>query len=157
MQRASARSSLEGIEAGNNEFRRALELFPLSNHQNYQLLFTHALFQHQRMLGLSHTIFVPIPPASELTMPTPIGSREIRCRLVQDLLACRLDDGMSPDAFLMECSSVLSSQVKSDVQTRHEILTLRCEVQTQSYETGVGVPAEIRCDQTAAGICDSVP
>jgi signal transduction histidine kinase/tetratricopeptide (TPR) repeat protein len=132
MQRASARASLEGIEAGNNEFRRALELYPLSNHQNYQLFFTHALFQHQRVLGLSHTIFVPIPPASELTMPTPNGSREIRCRLVQDLLACWLEDGITPDASLLNCSSVLSSQVKSDVQTRHEILMLRCEVQTQS-------------------------
>ena len=128
MQRASARSSLLGIEAGDNEFRRALELFPLSNHQNYQLLFTHALFQHQRMLGLSHTIFVPVPQMSELTMPTPNGSREVRCRLVQDLLSCRLDEGMSPDPFLMECSSVLASQVKSDVQTRHEILTLRCDL-----------------------------
>ena len=128
MQRASARSSLLGIEAGDNEFRRALELFPLSNHQNYQLLFTHALFQHQRMLGLSHTIFVPVPQMSELTMPTPNGSREIHCRLVQDLLACRLDEGVTPDAFLMECSSVLASQVKSDVQTRHEILTLRSEL-----------------------------
>lgn len=128
MQRASARSSLLGIEAGDNEFRRALELFPLSNHQNYQLLFTHALFQHQRMLGLSHTIFVPIPQMSELTMPTPNGSREIRGRLLQDLLACRLDEGLTPDAFLMECSSVLASQVKSDLQTRHEILTLRYDL-----------------------------
>ena len=131
MQRANARSSMEGIEAGENEFRRALELFPLSNHQNYQLFFTHALFQHQRIPGLSHTIFVPIPPISELTMATPIGSREIRCRLLQDLLTCRLDDGMPPDGLLLECSSVLSSQVKSDVQTRHEILTLRCDLQTQ--------------------------
>ena len=130
MQRASARSSLLGIEAGDNEFRRALELCPLSNHQNYQLLFTHALFQHQRMLGLSHTIFVPVPPMSELTMPTPNGSREVRCRLVQDLLSCRLDEGMTPDTFLMECSSVLASQVKSDVQTRHEILTLRCDLKS---------------------------
>jgi signal transduction histidine kinase len=130
MQRASARSSLEGIEAADNEFRRALELFPVSNHQSYQLFFTHALFQHQRILGLSHTIFVPIPPISELTMPTPNGSREIRCRLLQDLLACRLDDGMMPDALLLECSSVLSSQLKSDVQTRHEILTLRCDLKS---------------------------
>ena len=130
MQRSSARSSLEGIEAGDNEFRRALDLFPLSNHQNYQLFFTHALFQHQRILGLSHTIFVPIPPISELTMPTPNGSREIRCRLLQELLACRLDDGMMPDAPLLECSAVLSSQVKSEVQTRHEILTLRSDLQT---------------------------
>ncbi len=130
MQRASARSSLEGIEAGDNEFRRALELFPLNNHQTYQLFFTHALFQHQRILGLSHTIFVPIPPISELTMPTPNSSREIRCRLLQDLLACRLDDGMMPDALLLECSSVLSSQVMSDVQTRHEILTLRCDLKS---------------------------
>jgi signal transduction histidine kinase len=128
MQRASARSSLLGIEAGDNEFRRALELFPLNNHQNYQLLFTHALFQHQRVLGLSHTIFVPVPQMSELTMPTPSGSREIRCRLVQDLVACRLDEGMTPDAFLMECSAILASQVKSDVQTRHEILTLRSDL-----------------------------
>ena len=130
MQRASARASLEGIEAGDNEFRRALEVFPVSNHQSYQLFFTHALFQHQQILGLSHTIFVPIPPISELTMPTPNGSREIRCRLLQDLLACRLDDGIMPDALLLECSSVLSSQVKSDVQTRHEILTLRCDLKS---------------------------
>jgi signal transduction histidine kinase/CheY-like chemotaxis protein len=65
---------------------------------------------------------------SELTMPTPNGSREIRCRLVQDLLTSRLDDGLTPDAFLMECSSVLASQVKSEVQTRHEILTMRCDL-----------------------------
>lgn len=130
MQRASARSSMLGIEAGDNEFRRALELFPLSNHQNYQLLFTHALFQHQRMLGLSHTIFVPVPQMSELTMPTPNGSREIRCRLVQDLVACRLEEGMAPDAFLMECSAILASQIKSDVQTRHEVLTLQCELKS---------------------------
>jgi signal transduction histidine kinase len=63
-------------------------------------------------------------------MPTPNGSREIRCRLLQDLLACRLDDGIMPDALLLECSSVLSSQVKSDVQTRHEILTLRCDLKS---------------------------
>ncbi len=130
MQRASARSSLLGIEAGDNEFRRALQLFPLSNHQNYQLLFTQALFQHQRMLGLSHTIFVPVPQMSELTMPTPNGSREVRCRLVQDLVACRIEEGMMPDAFLMECSAILASQVKSDVQTRHEVLTLQCELKS---------------------------
>lgn len=128
MQRASARAGLMGIEAARNEFRRALELFPLSNHQNYHLLFTHALFQHQRMLGLSHTIFVPVPQMSELTMPTPNCSREIRCRLVQDLITCQLNDGMRPDALLMECSSVLASQVKSDVQTRHEILTIRYDM-----------------------------
>jgi signal transduction histidine kinase len=131
MQRAYARSSLEGIEAGQNEFQRALEIFPLSNHRNYQLLFTRALFQHQRILGLSHTIFVPVPRVSELTMPNPNSSREISCRLLQDLLACRLDDGMPPDPALLECSAVLASQLKSDVQTRHEILTLRCNLQTE--------------------------
>lgn len=134
MQRASARSSLLGIEAGENEFRRALELFPLSNPQNYHLLFTHALFQHQRMLGLSHTVFVPVPQMSELTMPIPDGSREIRCRLVQDLLASRLDYGMIPHVDLLECSSMLSAQVKSDVQTRHDILALRCDLQTQNQK-----------------------
>lgn len=48
MQRAGAKSSLEGIEAGDNDFRRALELFPLSNHQSYQLFLRTPCFSTSR-------------------------------------------------------------------------------------------------------------
>ena len=61
MQRSAAYACHSGIEHGVDDFRGALEMFPVTVTADIQLLFTQALFFRQKLLGVEQTAFIPIP------------------------------------------------------------------------------------------------
>ena len=137
MQRSAARACLSGIEEGVTDFRKAMEIFPVTVTADIQLLFTQALFFRQKLLGVEQTAFIPIPAQMDHDGKYLEVDQNIRLRLLCDVAASRVDaDGPASEPLLL-CAPMLPLTTSHDLCARMELISLKSQ-SNHSEEKSIG-------------------
>jgi signal transduction histidine kinase len=135
MQRSGARACHSGIEDGVTDFRKAMEMLPVTVTADIQLLFTQALFFRQKLLGVDQTAFILIPAQMDHNGKYLDVDQNIRMRLLCDVATSRVDsDGGFAEPLLL-CTPMLPLTTSHDLYTRMELISLKSQAENAAEES----------------------
>ncbi len=125
MQRSAASACHSGIEHGVDDFRGALEMFPVTVTADIQLLFTQALFFRQKLMGVEQTAFIPIPAEMDHDGKYLEVDQSIRMRLLCDVAASRVDAEGKCLETLLPCLPMQPLTTSHELYARIELIRLK--------------------------------